>query len=198
MKLITVLLLMLLTFSAKAADNNLKNQPSETIAKKQKILLLGDSLAEGMAKEFVKKASAADYAKSVQAKGGTRCKDWSGKIEKLMINFRPGLTIISLGTNDAGPENVEDQRQYVRNIRDIAKKYNSKILWILPRKLPKKFKGQENIRKIIKEEINTDVFDSSHLDLPMSNDKIHPIKNGYDAWFCSIWNYLLERRIVSN
>ena len=187
---------LLLSLTAVASQNNPDKQSvCKTTPKKSNILLLGDSLAQGMASEFYVKAKTANYRPVVLAKSGSQSFQWSTKIEKIMCDIRPKVTIVSLGTNDSGSKDVEFLRAHVKRIRDAAQRYGSKILWILPRQLPTRFKGQDGIRAIISEEIK-ETHDARLLTIEMSSDQIHPTSRGYRKWFQDVWENLANKEII--
>lgn len=167
------------------------------IQKGERIVLLGDSLAEGMASPFAKLAKKNGYMPGIHALHGTTMDYWSKRIQEIMINNRPKLVIVSLGTNDAGSSNPEIQRIHAKKIRDSVKKYGGKLLWITPLNLPSKFRGQQGIRKILEEEISPeDRYDSTKLELQMAKDKIHLTRKGYEDWICTVWTYLATLNYV--
>lgn len=169
------------------------------IRRGEKIILLGDSLAEGMASPFVKLNRKNGYAPGIQALHGTTIDYWSKRIQKIMLDNRPKLVIISLGTNDAGSPKPEIQRIHVKKIRDVVKQYDAKLLWIVPMNLPQRFKGQQGIKKILLEELSvSDRYDSTKLELEKTKDKIHLTRKGYEDWIGQIWTHLTAMNYVVN
>lgn len=195
-KLAACTAVLLLSLTSVASQNNPdKESVCKTTPKKSNILLLGDSLAQGMASEFYKQAKSSNYTPVVLAKSGSQSAQWSTKIEKIMCDIRPKITIVSLGTNDSGPKDVEFLRVHVKRIRESAQRYGSKIFWILPRQLPPRFKGQDGIRTIITEELK-ETYDSKALVIEMSNDRIHPTAQGYRRWFQDVWKNLANKEMI--
>lgn len=168
------------------------------IPKGSRIVILGDSLAEGMAAPFHKLAKKAGYVPVISALHGTRIDYWSQRIERVMVNSRPKLVVISLGTNDSGLSNPESQRKHVKKIRATVERYGGKILWLSPMKLPARFRGQDGIRKIIQEEISPqDVLPSTDLKLEMVKDGVHLTEKGYEGWITLAWNKLVSEGYLS-
>lgn len=177
----------------------LAEKPAIQIQKGEKVILLGDSLAEGMASPFVKLSRKNGYVPGIQALHGTTMDYWSKRIQEIMVNNRPKLVIVSLGTNDAGSPNPETQRIHAKRIRDAIKKYGAKLLWITPINLPPKFRGQQGIRQILIEEISPDDrYDSTKLELETIKDKIHLTRKGYEDWIGIVWKYLASLNYVYN
>lgn len=156
---------------------------AEPSKKQPRMVLVGDSLCQGAARPFLALSKKNGVSLSINCLHGTRIDYWSSRIEKVLNASRPQTTIISLGTNDSGLKNPEIQRHHVKKIIMVAKRYDTKILWLIPQKLPEKFKGQAGIRKILFEELKeSEIFVSDHLNLEMIKDKIHMTGKGYDDW----------------
>ena len=173
-----------------------ESQPK--IPKGSRIAIVGDSLAEGMASPFSKLAKKNGYIPVISVLHGTRIDYWSSRIERIMVNSRPKLVVISLGTNDSGLSNPESQRIHVKKIRNIVEKYGGKVLWLSPMKLPQRFRGQDGIRKIIQEEISPqDVMPSTDLKLEMIKDGVHLTGKGYEGWITLVWNRLASEGYLS-
>jgi lysophospholipase L1-like esterase len=164
-----------------------------------RIVLLGDSLAEGMAAPFRRLAKNKGYVPSISALHGTRINYWSSKIERIMVDSRPKLVIISLGTNDSGTSTPEVQRIHVKKIRNVVEKYGGKIFWLSPMKLPQRFRGQDGIRKIIQDEISPqNILSSADLKLEMIKDGVHLTGKGYEGWITLAWNRLVSEGYLSH
>ena len=166
-----------------------------SIKKNKSILLLGDSLAEGMTSTFYKLAKQYGYNSISNCRRGSGIQYWSSRIEKIILQNKPALTLISLGTNDAGTPSPEAQRKHIKNIKNIAIKNNVRILWILPQRLPAHFHNQDAIKRIIIEEFGDDVLDTS-IELEKTSDRIHPTREGYESWMNIIWQQLVERKML--
>ena len=175
----------------------MESQPK--IPKGSRIVILGDSLAEGMAAPFHKLAKKNGYIPVISALHGTRIDYWSSRIEGVMVNSRPKLVVVSLGTNDSGLSNPESQRIHVKKIRTTVEKYGGRILWLSPMKLPARFRGQDGIRKIIQEELSPqDVLASTDLKLEMIKDGVHLTGKGYENWIKIVWNRLVSEGYLIN
>lgn len=165
------------------------------IPKGKRILLVGDSLAQGMASPFYKLTRQKGYVSSVECAQGTRIDYWAKKFDKILNLTRPSLVIISLGTNDSGLRDPEVQRVHIKNIKKIAARYNADILWILPQALPARFVGQQGIKKIIVEELGEKTFDTN-IKLEKIKDQVHLTQRGYEAWIADVWSHLVAKSIL--
>lgn len=174
---------------AEGKDQTKKATNESMLPSGSRIVLLGDSLAQGMASPFLTITKKCGYKGMVYATHSTTIDYWSKRIERIMSDTRPSLVLISLGTNDSGILRPELQRPHIKKIVGTVKKYNSKILWIVPRKLPQKFRSQDAIRKMIAEETNSY---SVQVEIQMSKDQIHPTQQGYGEWIKSVWIHLSD------
>lgn len=163
----------------------------------KRILLLGDSLAQGLAPHFMKISNRKGYLPFVKCLQGTRIDYWAPRFEKIVNDIRPSLIIISLGTNDAGMSTPESQKRHVKNIKKITDRYGAKIIWLLPQPLPKQFIGQNGIKKIINEELQDEAYDTQ-IELEKISDKVHLTGKGYESWMNATWNHMASKGIVIN
>jgi len=171
-----------------AQDKKIEDQKIEVLKKGSRIVLLGDSLAEGMAAPFLSLTKKCNYKGYVYALHSTKIDYWSKRIDKVMIDTRPALVIVSLGTNDSGISKPELQRPHVKKIVSSVKKHGSKILWLLPQQLPARFKSQDEIKKIITEE--SEIFLASRLETV--KDQIHLTQSGYKMRITKSWMHLSD------
>lgn len=172
---------------AEDSDKQVQHQNTQVLKSGSRIVLIGDSLAEGMASHFLKLTKQCNYKGIVYALHSTTTDYWSKKIDKIMIDTRPSLVIVSLGTNDSGAKNPETQRPHIKKIVTSVKKHGSKILWLVPQKLPDRFKSQDKIRQSIIE--HSDSF-TVNVTLEMAKDQIHLTQKGYKDWITQSWNHL--------
>lgn len=158
------------------------------IVDKAHVILLGDSLAQGMAHEFSKTAKAKGYKPIVLAKGGTWSNYWSGSIGRIVDKYHPQFVIVSLGTNDSTSSKPEPQRLHIKKIREKVTSSGARLLWLTPPQLPKRFKSRDEIRKILADEIpQTETFNSDDLPLEKEKDKVHMTPKGYRDWILAAW-----------
>jgi len=163
-----------------------------------KVILLGDSLAQGMSHEFQKIAKKNGYSPVILAKGGTWCNYWSGSIERIVTKHHPQIVIVSLGTNDSTSSKPEPQRLHIKKIREKVVDSGAKLLWLTPPQLPKRFKSKDEIRSILSEEIPPEeTFTGDDLQLEKEKDKIHMTVEGYKKWITSTWNIAVEKGLFS-
>lgn len=159
-----------------------------------RVLLVGDSLAQGMTSHFIKLAKENGYIPLVKSKSGTRCDQWSSKIGEIMSRSRPKVVFVSLGTNDAAMSNPEVERKHVKRIKNRVQIYGGKLVWLLPHNLPPQLKKRDVVNKILSEELTPqESFDSNNINLALGRDKIHMKKDGYKDWITAAWNSVFTK-----
>ncbi len=181
---------------------------------KQKIVLIGDSLAVGLSKFGLgARAQAAGYPFAAHAVGGTRAADWAPKLYGILkeegLDDTPGivkenaLVLVSLGTNDSGPDWSGNRPAAVgQAMQDIIKVvrgiYKADLIWIGMPPLPyQKLPNQDRIRSLISQ-LQTDSIDSSKMTIQKSSDMIHPTPDGYNQWAEQLWKELQRRGQVAS
>jgi hypothetical protein len=164
-------------------------KPGET-----RLLLVGDSLAVGLAPYFRDMAGRERVVFASLAKVGTRIDQWavSSDLRELLTSFRPTVVLVSLGTNDEylqGADAVERQRTALAKLINLIMTAGPQhIIWIGPPSLPKASNG---IVPMLKATIpSRDYFPSEALTISRGPDGIHPTARGYAGWAGAIWQWL--------
>jgi len=178
------------------------------IKKGMRVLLIGDSLAVGMAPHFVALAKEAGVEFKSMAIVGTRIDQWaaSADLKNLLASFQPELVLVSLGTNDSfmqGADVVAKQQAQLEKLLGVLTEWPRQrdyglgpdfIVWIGPPTLPKP--PNPGISKMIQDSSGSALapsyyyFHSERLDLPRQPDGIHPVVRGYAGWAGAIWHWL--------
>jgi len=159
---------------------------------KSKVILIGDSMGQGLSWGFEKYAENYNIQFKSFAKQSTTTKDWyhEANLEEEIKKFSPDIILISLGSNEFSGNNIVSKL----NIMKLKQKINqhcANLIWILP---PiEKAKEYNNIVK----EIFTDkmVFDSNQIELPRGKDKIHPTRTGFFQWTDIIYNCCMKNKL---
>jgi lysophospholipase L1-like esterase len=171
-----------------------------------RVLLIGDSLAVGMAPHFQALAKEAGVNFQSLAIVGTRIDQWasSAQLQKTLDQFQPELVMISLGTNDEylTGDAVTRQRPALETLINKISQYTRNadyglgpewIVWIGPPTLPKPTNG---IVAMIQAAAGTPLaprfyyYHSEQLELPRGPDKLHPTARGYAGWAGAVWHWL--------
>jgi len=178
------------------------------IRKGLRILLIGDSLAVGMAPHFATMAKEAGADFKSLAIVGTRIDQWaaSAELKALLGSFQPELVLVSLGTNDSfmkGADIVAKQQAQLEKLLAVLTEWPRKrdyglgpehVVWIGPPTLPSP--PSPGIPKMIQDSAGSALkpryyyFHSERLDLPRGPDGIHPSVRGYAGWAGAIWHWL--------
>lgn len=175
-----------------------ENATASSHDKFPKIAIVGDSLCEGLARPLFVLTNKNNISLSINCLHSTKIDYWSKRINLILDRSKPKVVIISLGTNDSVLRNPEAQRQHVKKIIRASRNQGSKILWLIPPRLPNRFKGQHHVRKILFEELNDhELFVSDHLNLETIKDKVHLSSSGYKKWSEAFWELEIFRRLTS-
>jgi lysophospholipase L1-like esterase len=181
-------------------SNSCAGEPivEDVIPRGTKVLLLGDSLAEGLKFSLRKKGEADGYNVAAETERGTRADQWSHRIKKIIKEKKPSLVLISLGTNDSFLKDAAPQRAHIQKIVNEVNSSGARIVWILPPSLPTKATSRKKIVDMIEEEMSGcgDVLDSKDITFERNKDGIHYSSTGYTAWASLVWDLLVSRKIV--
>lgn len=160
----------------------------------QTVLVIGDSLAVGMGSEFVKLA-ANDHGNAILAgiTGTTTCQ-WRGKVLPLVKHHHPSLVLISLGTNDAAvlaqdPAWLSRNESCYDDVQNEAMSHGSKVIWILPPRLPSKLESARS--KVVQRinHVNASNYDLHSIEATRAPDGIHTTPQGYASWATAVWTW---------
>jgi len=171
---------------------------------RQRILVMGDSLAVGMLPTFSSLAARDGhefYGKgcAMGATGGAACTAVTGSstpqwardawLGAALAASKPSVVLISLGTND-----FKGGASYAPTVRSAAQSIASKIraagatpVWIDPLRMP--FEDSAMARDAWRNS-GSIAFDSSQLDFKRAGDGIHLTPAGYQGWAEQIWSWL--------
>ncbi len=177
------------------------------LRKGMRVLLIGDSLAVGMAPHFAALAKEAGVDFKALATVGTRIDQWASNadLKKLLESFQPELVLVSLGTNDEfmqGDAVKKQQPQLEKLLALLTQWPRSRdyglgaehIVWIGPPTLPNP--PSPGIPKMIQDAAGSvlaprfSYFHSERLQMPRGPDGIHPNVRGYAGWAGAIWHWL--------
>lgn len=157
-----------------------------------RVLLVGDSLALGLTSPLA--AEAKKYGIDLHGDGrtGTTAKQWvtGGWLAKDIADVQPGMTLISLGTNDAMGD-LSNFGSEIQTLIDQATSGGGVVGWIgMPSFDPEKTHfppgNVDKARQILKDTLSArgiQVFPSdAHTFAPRAPDGIHMTPASYAAW----------------
>ena len=146
------------------------------------LLLVGDSLAEGIGQQLAPIARASSVQFLTESSRGSTMTKWSSdnRLRNLAERIRPSHILISLGTNDAAAKiNPEWQRYTIERLIDAARSVRATPLWVGLPSLPF---AADKMREVIVDECNhkgARVFDSRAHMFERASDQIHFTPKGY-------------------
>lgn len=155
----------------------------------QRILLVGDSLAVGMADEFRNLSTHDGMDGRVEAKVGSRIDQWVRWLPAHLAHHRPSVVFVCLGTNDMNNQDgVRRNPELVNIIVEEARRVRAKVVWIGPPDMPPgRLPYEKDVRDILRERA-PNFYDSRGLTLTRSPDGIHMTPQAYRVWMDHVWD----------
>lgn len=159
-----------------------------------KILLIGDSMAEGLASPLKQLAAGDGVILHAVYHRGTRIDQWASDplLPAILAEFQPDLVLVVLGTNDeylpasAVPKQLQDAEALIA-------KMGAPVAWVGVPTLPARGSipagGSNGITPGI-EALDVPVFPSSALQIQRAADQLHPTAAGAVGWATTIWEWL--------
>lgn len=172
-----------LAVSASAAP-----PPKSVLAPGTRLLLIGDSLAVGLATPLGQIAQESGVTLKTDARSGTRIDQWANQpwLASVVASFRPTVILVSLGTNDmklADPATT--QKPFLIRLAALLRGTGARVVWIAPPTMPFPDKG---VQALIRTS-GFPVFGSEALTIPRTSDGIHPTAAGYAGFAGSVWRW---------
>lgn len=161
-----------------------------------RILLVGDSLAQGLAPQL--RAMAEDEGLPFVALGvqGSLISDWAGLVPTdssaalaaTLESFRPTLILVSLGTNDeyASASYAASEADDLEALLALVEEYGE-VVWLGPPELPHE---ESNGATAMIRQTGVAYFPSDRLEIPRGGDNLHPTVAGYGSWAGMLWSWL--------
>ncbi len=152
----------------------------------ENVLLIGDSLAVGLAGRLGALVSEAGGTFSGQGVNSTTVHDWAPRMGSL---GSPTVLLVSLGTNDMRGGR-SDFSGDVASIVDAGKSAGARVYWISPPKMPF---SEGSIRSELASTLasrGVPLFHSETADYARAADGIHMPPSGYSAWGSDIFAWL--------
>lgn len=154
----------------------------------QVILLIGDSMLDGLGSRFVDYAAANGDEFHAVIWYGSNAKHWATTrdLEYSINRVHPTFIIMSLGTNDLGYYDFERRRGW---INEIIKKFgNIPFVWIGP--LPRRGFSDRRIVGIIRQEVGENRFYDSSDTYCARIDGVHPTLPSAAKWVDDIAKWM--------
>ena len=170
--------------AAHTADED-KTQAVDSSA--QTVLLIGDSMIEGLARRFANYAKANNHKLYTIVWYGSTTKSWAetNTLDYFIKLRKPTYIVVCLGSNELFVNDLDLRRTYVAAIR---KKIGTiPYVWIgAP-----DWKGDTGINDMIEREVgNGRYFDSRQLVIKRGSDNIHPTFSAAALWADSVAQWM--------
>lgn len=159
----------------------------------RKALLVGDSLAAGLAVPLRDRFRASGGDLASRSANGSTIDHWSqgSALSEALTQTQPATTLVSLGTNDLAAKPADHKRPIIEAITARIRAAGSAVVWILPPRMPLPDRG--GLRALLALELArlaVPAFDSESLDLPRGPDGIHPTPAGFAQWAAHIAQWM--------
>ena len=155
-----------------------------------RILLIGDSMLDGVGRRFNDYASANGHTLYTSIWYGSTTKSWAYTTElpRLLQKVDPTFVIVCLGTNDLGYHDISARSEAVKEImREIG---DRPFIWIGPVQL-RTISRDPGIAAMIRQNVGASRFyDSYNLRISRAADGIHPTFAAAAHWVDGIAQWM--------
>jgi lysophospholipase L1-like esterase len=192
-----------LALAAGVGLATLLERPRVKLGKASRILLVGDSLAQGLAPHLGALAKDASYPFGAEYKVGSRIDYWAGaRLAAALGEHAPSLVLVVLGTNDfAGGRSAAAVQKDAQALLDQLAQFprsedyglGPDVLWVSPlagmsQAHPAAAKALEDaVRGPSPSSGTVEYFDSTALDVRLGPDSVHPTAAGLASWAGALW-----------
>lgn len=165
------------------------------IRRGEKLLLFGDSLAQGLTPTLGALAKDNGVAFAATSKVGSTVREWAGatalgsELRKHLAE-KPTVVLCSLGTNDEYLTSASAQAELpaLEALIELVRASGAELGWIGPPTLPRQGNGfSAAIRARI---ASNRYFHSESFEIPRGGDNLHPTVKGYAGWAGKIWSWI--------
>jgi lysophospholipase L1-like esterase len=154
--------------------------------KDKTVLLLGDSMAEGLGWFLREKVESAGGRYIIEPWQSSTIVSWeSGRLKQALARHKPDILFIALGSNELFVERPEQTRapqirQLTKDIGDLP------AYWIGP----PSWKPDNGLVRVIQENFQPEHFyNSNDLKVPRRADGAHPTREGFELWANLVWDW---------
>lgn len=153
-----------------------------------RVLLIGDSLAQGLAPPLAQLAKADSVVLTGRGRQSTTIGQWAVQswLGQALAEGPFELVLISLGTNDMKLASPTSEAPAIQAILQTVQATGARMVWVAPPVMPFPDKG---VRAMIGT-AGAPVFPSDTLDIARAADGIHCTLAGYAGWSGAIWHWL--------
>lgn len=150
------------------------------------VLLIGDSMAEGVGPWLQKKVEEAG-GRFINGQERSSTIVWwqgSGKLREMMMRHSPDVVFIALGSNEIFLEQPTLRAPLIKQmVEELGRRPG---YWIGP----PSWKPDSGLVRVIEENFQPGHFyNSNDLQVPRARDGKHPTAQGYQTWTELVWNW---------
>jgi hypothetical protein len=152
----------------------------------KRVLLVGDSMAEGLRPSLQQRVEAAGGRFIGEAWQSSTIIGWegSGRLREMLERYQPDIVFISLGSNELQARRPEGRAPLIR--RMVAEIGGRPAYWIGP----PSWKTDRGLLRVIEENFQAGHFyNASDLQVPRQRDGKHPTLEGFSQWTELIWSW---------
>ena len=156
----------------------------------QRILLTGDSMAEGLYLAFRSYASYNNHFLKGRIWYSSLTIQWSktDSLERLIEIYKPTIVIFTLGANELFRTDIYDREKDIQDI--IAQAGDTPFIWVGP----PNWKDDTGINKIIERNMPPNTFFlSKDLEFERERDGAHPTRESSRVWADTIANWIMNK-----
>jgi lysophospholipase L1-like esterase len=161
--------------------------PKPRLGSGSRLLLVGDSFAQGLAPPLGELAKGLGVAFRADGRLGTRIAQWAAQPWlSADLAWGPTMVLVSLGTNDMKLPQPAVEQPALAQLAARLKSSGGRVVWLNPPTMPFPDRG---VRAMIAA-TGLEVFHSEALQLPRGPDGIHPTVSSYAGWAGSVWRWV--------
>lgn len=176
--------------------SGIQTSSTSLILPTSRILLVGDSLAEGLKVRLAHLAQTAGAPFRSMSRNSTRIASFSRDpdLSAAIYDYRPTLVLVSLGTNDSALADPLAESAELDVLIRLVTSLGAALVWIDPPSLPT-LPRSALVRQMLSKsaaaaEVGMRRFDSTQIKMARAPDSIHCTPSGYSTWADAIWVYL--------
>jgi len=155
-----------------------------------RVLLVGDSLAAGLGLPLKRLVTTDGAILGTVGRVGTTIRQWArgGWLAEALTQAKPGLVLVSLGTNDM--ESPGDRSGDIAAIIDRVRAAGAGLVWIEPPDMPT-LRDRAQVRATLHATIPAErLFPGPSVPIQRAKDRIHATPQGYADLAAALWSWV--------
>ena len=157
----------------------------------QNILLMGESMVEGLAKPFANYCAANGHQFNSVCWYSSTTRHWvqTDTLEYFLNKFNPSYVFVTIGGNEQFLSNLESREQFIKQI--IRRIGDRKLVWLGTPAWKKDTGINDLTRRIVGDDR---YFDARNLNIKRKKDGAHPTPESSSLWMDSIAAWISSPR----